>query len=54
MKKCNLTLTQEERNDLEALSRKGKHSAQTVLLPSFSLPAMKASIKCSAQSIRPY
>ncbi|NTU52453.1 MAG: helix-turn-helix domain-containing protein [Chlorobiaceae bacterium] len=31
MKKYKVTLTQQERHDLEALSSKGKHAAQTVL-----------------------
>lgn len=31
MKKCKVTLTQQEREDLEAISSKGKHAAQTVL-----------------------
>ncbi|NTU73463.1 IS630 family transposase, partial [Candidatus Roizmanbacteria bacterium] len=31
MKRYNVTLTQEERQDLEAISSKGTHAAQTVL-----------------------
>lgn len=31
MKKCKVTLTQEERHELDALSSRGKHAAQTVL-----------------------
>jgi len=31
MKKYKITLTQEEREELEAISGKGKHAAQTVL-----------------------
>jgi hypothetical protein len=36
MKKYNVTLTQEERKELDALSSKGMHSAQTILSLDFT------------------